>query len=251
MQKTGICMRVGQFLKRNAYYVLLIACIAAVGTMVTLTVINESTNVEVQAPGPSDGNGGETDDTVNTTPGNDNNAGNDQTTGGNGNDSGNDVGNGDQTTGGDNGNVTPDPEPEVVVFCAPVAEVTGTKEYAMDTLVFSQTNNQWECHDGIDYYASAGASVSAVYGGTVVEVTSDALYGNVVTVDHGNGLSTVYANLGEVSVAQGDTLTKGQALGTVGNSGLIEIADGDHLHFEAVLNGENVDPTTYFADSDK
>lgn len=226
MQKIGVFEKIGKFLKRNAYYVLLIACIAAVGTMVTLTVINESA-VEVQGPSVNNpDNGGNGDLNVDVTPG-----GNDKPI--------------------EDVVVKPDPKPEVIVFSSPVQEITGTKEYAMDTLVFSQTNNQWECHDGIDYFAAAGTSVTAVYGGTVESVNSDALHGNVVTVNHGDGLVTVYANLGEVSVKAGDSLDKGEVIGTVGNSGLVEIADGDHLHFETILNGENVDPTAYFAESDK
>ena len=232
MQKTGIFEKIGKFFRRNAYYVLLIACVCAVGTMVTLTVISESVDAGIEAP---DNQGG--DSTV---------------------DGGNDIGgNGDVSV--DNGSNSddlptddgPQAVPEVIVFASPVKGATATKEYAMDTLVFSATNNQWESHSGIDYYAEAGTEVLAVFGGKVESVVNDALHGNVITVDHGDGLITVYANLGEVNVSEGQSVLKGQVIGTVGNSGLIEIADGDHLHFETMLKGEVVDPNYYFDDGNK
>lgn len=230
MQKTNILSKIGQFLKRNVYYVLLIACIAAVGTMVTLTVIEESSDVQVQAPGgDSTQNNGGDQTVINPSP--------------------------DVIPKPDDGKVDAgddkDDEVVTIIFTAPVASATSTKGYSMDTLVFSQTNNQWECHDGIDYFASAGSSVVAVYGGTVESVTNDPLNGNVVVINHGNGLKSTYANLGEVTCTAGKSVVKGASIGTVGNSGLMEIADGDHLHFEVTLNGESVDPTTYYSESDK
>ena len=229
MQKTGIFDKIGKFFRRNAYYVLLIACICAVGTMVTLTVISESVDAGIEAPEDQGGVD------VNASPDGGNN---DSAVGGETNN--------DQEVGG-----TEQPKPDLIVFTAPVAEITGVKEYAMDTLVFSSTHNQWECHAGIDYFAPAGTEVVAVLAGTVQSVASDALHGNVITVDHGDGLITVYANLGEVSVEVGQTVKTGQVIGTVGNSGLIEIADGDHLHFETMLKGETVNPDVYFADGNK
>ena len=232
MQKSNIFSKIGQFFKRNVYYVLLIACIAAVGTMVTLTVIEESRDVQVQAPGNDSTLDGNDQTTINPSPDVNPSPDDGKVDAGDGNDN-----KGDEVVS--------------IVFTAPVSGATSTKGYSMDTLVFSKTNNQWECHDGIDYFAEAGTSVVAVFGGTVESVTSDPLHGNTVTINHGDGLKSVYANLGEVTCTQGQSIAKGASVGTVGNSGLIEIADGDHLHFEVTVNGENVDPTTYYTESDK
>lgn len=67
-------------------------------------------------------------------------------------------------------------------------------------------------------------------------------YGNCVKLDHGSGYSTLYAHLATVSVKQGDTVAKGQVIGTMGNTGN---SYGMHLHFEVRKDNEHIDPTPY------
>lgn len=76
--------------------------------------------------------------------------------------------------------------------------------------------------------------------------TGNASYGNCIKIDHANGYSTIYAHLKEVYVVEGQTVTKGQAIGYMGNTGN---SYGAHLHFEIRKNNIRIDPTPYL-DSD-
>ena len=74
------------------------------------------------------------------------------------------------------------------------------------------------------------------------------MLGHCLTVNHGNGLVSVYKNLTgsyPAGVEIGAPVKAGQAVGYVGDSAMIEIADEPHLHFEMTLNGEQVDPLDY------
>ena len=98
-------------------------------------------------------------------------------------------------------------------------------------------------HEGIDIGASTGTTIAAPAGGKVIIAGwSDGGYGNMVTIDHGGGMSTVYGHLSQIFVSTDQTVQKGQALGAVGMTGL---ANGPHLHFEVRINGNPVDPMGY------
>ncbi len=97
-------------------------------------------------------------------------------------------------------------------------------------------------HEGIDVSAPMGAPIVAPAAGVVVRVAVENGYGNVLEVDHGNGLVTKYAHCSRVLVKEGQHLRRGQSIAAVGNSGL---ATGPHLHYEIHLNGKVVDPLTY------
>lgn len=72
--------------------------------------------------------------------------------------------------------------------------------------------------------------------------TGTASYGNFVKLDHGDGYETLYAHLASVKVKNGQTVTRGQVIGTMGNTGN---SYGDHLHFEVYKNSTRIDPTPY------
>ncbi len=97
-------------------------------------------------------------------------------------------------------------------------------------------------HGGLDIAAPAGTSVHAADAGLVSVAGPGGAYGNVVIIDHLNGLRTVYAHLDEVLTAAGEVLPKGTILGTVGETGT---ARGPHLHFEIRERGACVDPEIY------
>ncbi len=105
-------------------------------------------------------------------------------------------------------------------------------------------------HSGIDIGAYMGDSCMAAAGGTVIEVslpcpgenTGGSGYGNYIVIDHGNGLSTLYAHLRNVYVSTGDYVSCGQQIGEVGSTGTSTAA---HLHFEVRVYGERVDPESY------
>ncbi len=95
-------------------------------------------------------------------------------------------------------------------------------------------------HRGIDVRPGADDHVLAARAGTVVGNNVDPVYGNRVTIAHEGGFQTVYAHLGEVYVALGDTVRSGSVIATVGSSGL---STGPHLHFEVRRDGQSRDPT--------
>ncbi|NLN40622.1 MAG: peptidoglycan DD-metalloendopeptidase family protein [Clostridiales bacterium] len=120
------------------------------------------------------------------------------------------------------------------------------KEHTMDELVYSKTLKEWRTHPGLDIEASTGTEVKAALGGTVEEITEDPLMGICITLDHGNGLKTFYANLSTGNmVTVGQKVDKGQIISGVGSTASAEILDGPHLHFEVLLNGQSVDPKQY------
>jgi len=97
-------------------------------------------------------------------------------------------------------------------------------------------------HHGLDIIGRPGAPVVAASGGVVVRSGYESLFGNIVVVDHGYGLSTLYAHLGERAVATGDFVSKGESLGTVGATGR---TTGPHLHYEVHVNGLAVNPSRF------
>ncbi len=99
------------------------------------------------------------------------------------------------------------------------------------------------CHTGIDIGAAYGSTISAALGGRVISEYSDAAYGTVTLIDHGNGFSTFYAHQSARLVSVGARVSKGQAIGRVGSTGF---ATGPHLHFEVHINGVPYDPMGWF-----
>lgn len=104
-------------------------------------------------------------------------------------------------------------------------------------------------HTGIDIgrngsQSIAGAAIVAAGSGKVITASYLSGYGNTVMIDHGNGVVTLYAHQpnGGIKVSVGQTVTRGQRIGTVGSTGY---STGPHLHFEVRINGTPVDPMKY------
>ncbi len=103
---------------------------------------------------------------------------------------------------------------------------------------------QWYLHKGLDIASyRRGVPIVAAANGKVVERMYDAMgFGNYVVIRHSYGYSTKYGHLDKVYIEEGDTVTQGQKLGTMGNTGL---STGQHLHFEVRIGSQVVDPLRF------
>ena len=119
-------------------------------------------------------------------------------------------------------------------------------EYSPATLLFDKTMNDWRTHDGVDITAQIGAKVMSVADGTVTEVVEDDLLGTTVMINHGAGLTSQYSNLASTpTVTEGDAVTMGSVIGSVGDTALGETGEVAHLHFALKMEGESADPADY------
>lgn len=120
------------------------------------------------------------------------------------------------------------------------------RDFAVDSLIYSETLQEWTTHTGIDIKAEKTTVVKAAEAGTVKTIKNDPRYGLSVIIEHANGFQTVYSNLlTSEFVVEGEKVEKGQSLGTVGNTAAFEIADEPHLHFEIIKDSVQVDPNIY------
>ena len=99
-------------------------------------------------------------------------------------------------------------------------------------------------HSGLDFPAQPGTPVRAAAGGVVVSTEWHPQFGNLLELDHGQGLSTLYAHNSQVLVRRGDIVKRGQLVARVGNSGR---STGPHLHFEVMVDGVPQDPERFLA----
>ncbi len=200
----------------KGYYIALVLCAVAIGISGFLYYRNASNNEDpnidlpaINTDGTEDTQGNPTDPTQ---------------------------GNDDPTEG------TNPTKPPKMKTTRPVAGET-VMEYAMDCLAYNPTTRDWRTHNGIDIAAEAGTAVCAAAEGTVYTVYQDETMGTTVVIRHADGYITKYSSLAEdVPVSPGDTVTVGQTIGTVGQTALLEVSIGDHLHFSVTCNGEHVDP---------
>ena len=97
-------------------------------------------------------------------------------------------------------------------------------------------------HDGLDIAAAANAPVQAPAQGRVTTVGFDPKLGNLVKVDHGFGIETLYGHLAKALVKEGQRVKRGEVVGLVGSTGL---ATGPHLHYMVKVHGQTFDPVKY------
>jgi murein DD-endopeptidase MepM/ murein hydrolase activator NlpD len=103
--------------------------------------------------------------------------------------------------------------------------------------------NQWYLHKGIDLAYRRGKEVVSAANGKVVERKYDPKgFGNYIVIRHAYGFATKYAHLDNVYVEEGDVVTQGQKVGTMGNTGW---STGPHLHFEVRIGSQVVDPERF------
>ncbi len=118
--------------------------------------------------------------------------------------------------------------------------------YSIDNLQYSNTLQEWITHRGIDIKADKTTVVKASKSGTIKYIKEDPRYGLSITIEHSDGFQTIYSSLlSSEFVKEGDKVEQGQSIGTVGNSAVFESAEGSHLHFEMLKDGEYINPDIY------
>ncbi len=103
--------------------------------------------------------------------------------------------------------------------------------------------NRYRMHEGIDFIANTGTPIFASADGVIKSSRHSDSFGNVVEINHGYGLVTLYAHLSKFNVKIGDKVVRGQIIGFTGNTGL---SAGPHLHYEVHMRNKEVDPVSYF-----
>lgn len=133
-----------------------------------------------------------------------------------------------------------------ITFVSPVANASISKSYNESELQYNATLNEWSIHKAIDFSATKGANVMASYDGTVESISTNLLDGTCITINHGDGLKTVYKSLDEeVKVSVGDKVSSGQVIGYVAGSATGETTETSHLHYEVWKDDNKVDPAGY------
>ena len=149
---------------------------------------------------------------------------------------------------------TPAPDQPVIEtpeeFISPVSVVSVLNEYGF---YYNKTLGNYYEHMGVDFTAEVGSEVYAVASGTVESVyTSDVLVGTQITIDHGDGVKSVYQFVeAKEGLKAGDEVKQGDVIATVAEANGSEYKDGAHLHFEVFKDGANVDPAEYLTLEEK
>lgn len=107
-------------------------------------------------------------------------------------------------------------------------------------------DSEGEFHRGIDIAAPAGTAIHATGDGVVVSAGWATGYGKEVVIDHGHGVSTLYAHMETMTVIPGETVSRGQVIGYVGVTGR---STGAHLHYEVRIHGTAVNPHRYMRET--
>lgn len=122
-----------------------------------------------------------------------------------------------------------------------------TAPFSGKELVKSKTMGDWRIHAGVDIKGDIGTDVRAIADGTVMNVETDSMMGNVIKIEHKDGITGIYANLADgITLKKGDIVKDGDVIGKIGQSALCECLEEAHLHLEVLKNGENVDPLSLF-----
>ena len=135
----------------------------------------------------------------------------------------------------------------------PAGGITGSGQYAWPcpsssaiTSVFGMrvhpVTGVYKLHTGVDIGGGMGSAIVAAESGTVISAGFNTAYGNCIIIDHGSGMSTLYAHASAMYVGTGAKVQKGQTIAAVGSTGY---STGAHLHFEVRVNGSPVNPMSY------
>ena len=121
--------------------------------------------------------------------------------------------------------------------CPGYSRISSTFGYRNAPLAGASTN-----HKGVDFAAPTGTPIYAAAAGTVTSAGYSGKAGNLIIINHGNGLLTYYMHCNTIFVSAGQKVSKGQNIGQVGTTGN---STGPHLHFQVMSNGTPVNPMNY------
>ncbi|MBP5466673.1 MAG: M23 family metallopeptidase [Clostridia bacterium] len=201
------------FFKRNSLYFVLAFCIIAVGLSVFFVVTQKETEIKVQ------------NEVTEPT---------------------------EQQEDKPSENLVPEePVVKIVTYVLPVQNSTGIEEYST-AMVFNSQLKRYSAHLAVDFFAPEGTEVVAVTDGVIESIDNTLLSGTTVTVDHGNGIKSVYNSIiANENLSVGDSVLQGDVIGEVSVSNRQESALGAHLHFSMTENGEIINPAKYLTFGEK
>ena len=120
--------------------------------------------------------------------------------------------------------------------------------FSGDSLIFSETMQDFRKHGGIDIKSAILEKVRSAEAGVIKEIKTDRSLGITIVIDHENGFESVYANLSTAEMVRaGDRVEKGVIISGVGDTASTETGEEAHLHFELLKDGKAVNPEDYIA----
>ena len=123
----------------------------------------------------------------------------------------------------------------------PIEEGIMSSEYGVKRFINNKPRNR---HKGMDIAAPKGTIIQSPLLGRVIFAGNFYYRGNIVYVDHGEGLISSYSHMDEILVQEGETISTGDKIGTVGETGRVT---GPHLHWEVYFLGETLDPSIFIS----
>ena len=212
-QKSASPNKVAAFFKKNGYFVLMIACIIAIGAMITIAAVvnanKDSTSIDKPVTPPDDG-------VVDEKP--------------------------------DDKPIITDKK---FILTYPLTDYVIGLKFSNTELVYLPTNGHWATHEAVDFMASEGSNVKCVFDGTVKSITTDQMYATTVVIEHQNGYESTYKLLENVALKVGETVKQGDVIGQVSVAGAYECASGAHVHYELRQAGVLIDPFDFLPEGNK
>ena len=152
---------------------------------------------------------------------------------------------------GSRGDNAVDVTTEPISFTLPMNEASLIKDYSDTDLQYNETLGKYHAHLSVDL-TSEDPTVMAIADGTVTDVSYKYLTGYTVTIEHTDGFVSVYSSLDEaVDVKEGDSVKKGDKIGSISTSAAGEATYGAHLDLKLYQNNEAVDPNNYLSLQEK
>ena len=122
-------------------------------------------------------------------------------------------------------------------------DITADEESQKNSIIYYE--NTYIQSSGVAYGSEEQFDILAILDGTVIEVTEDNTLGNTITIEHDNGIISMYQSVTDISVKKGDTVKQGDVIAKSSTSN-ISSELGNHLYFELAINGSTVNPENYF-----